>query len=59
MTCNPPSNPYWIMQKHMLDPVFYLVCVLTTCVALLPRCVIGFFSSRELSTWFQVTTKNE
>lgn len=37
MTCNPPSNPYWIMQKHMLDPVFYLVCVLTTCVALLPR----------------------
>lgn len=37
VTCNPPSNPYWIMQKHMLDPVFYLVCVLTTCVALLPR----------------------
>ncbi|XP_028717242.1 probable phospholipid-transporting ATPase VD isoform X1 [Peromyscus leucopus] len=37
VTCNPPSNPYWIMQKHMLDPVFYLVCVLTTCIALLPR----------------------
>lgn len=37
VTCNPPSNPYCIMQKHMLDPVFYLVCVLTTCVALLPR----------------------
>lgn len=37
MTCNPPSNPYWIMQKHMLDPVFYLVCILTTCIALLPR----------------------
>nr|XP_058923242.1 phospholipid-transporting ATPase VD isoform X2 [Kogia breviceps] len=37
ITCNPPSNPYWIMQEHMLDPVFYLVCVLTTCVALLPR----------------------
>ncbi|XP_026364620.2 phospholipid-transporting ATPase VD isoform X1 [Ursus arctos] len=37
VTCNPPSNPYWIMQEHMLDPVFYLVCVLTTCVALLPR----------------------
>ncbi|XP_052498231.1 phospholipid-transporting ATPase VD [Budorcas taxicolor] len=35
--CNPPSNPYWIMQEHMADPVFYLVCVLTTCVALLPR----------------------
>ncbi|XP_040094080.1 phospholipid-transporting ATPase VD isoform X2 [Oryx dammah] len=37
VTCNPPSNPYWIMQEHVADPVFYLVCVLTTCVALLPR----------------------
>ncbi|XP_036748479.2 phospholipid-transporting ATPase VD isoform X2 [Manis pentadactyla] len=37
ITCNPPSNPYRIMQEHMLDPMFYLVCVLTTCVALLPR----------------------
>ncbi|XP_004681541.1 PREDICTED: probable phospholipid-transporting ATPase VD [Condylura cristata] len=37
VTCNPPSNPYWIMQNHMLDPKFYLVCILTTCVALLPR----------------------
>ncbi|XP_054996469.1 phospholipid-transporting ATPase VD [Sorex araneus] len=37
VTCNPPSNPYWVMQKHMLDPMFYLVCILTTCVALLPR----------------------
>lgn len=37
ITCNPPSNPYWIMQDHMLDPVFYLVCILTTCIALLPR----------------------
>ncbi|XP_074881388.1 phospholipid-transporting ATPase VD isoform X3 [Buteo buteo] len=36
-THNPPSNPYWIMEKHMTDPVFYLVCLLTTCVALLPR----------------------
>uniref|UniRef100_A0A8D0HNG9 P-type ATPase C-terminal domain-containing protein n=1 Tax=Sphenodon punctatus TaxID=8508 RepID=A0A8D0HNG9_SPHPU len=36
-TCNPPSNPYWNMEKHMSDPVFYLVCILTTCVALLPR----------------------
>ncbi|XP_065489591.1 phospholipid-transporting ATPase VD isoform X1 [Caloenas nicobarica] len=36
-THNSPSNPYWIMEKHMMDPVFYLVCLLTTCVALLPR----------------------
>lgn len=42
VTCNPPSNPYWIMQEHMLDPVFYLVCVLTTCVALLPRYDVYF-----------------
>ncbi|XP_070228453.1 phospholipid-transporting ATPase VD isoform X3 [Bos mutus] len=40
VTCNPPSNPYWIMQEHMADPVFYLVCVLTTCVALLPSSLI-------------------
>ncbi|KAM9294933.1 phospholipid-transporting ATPase VD [Morus bassanus] len=39
-THNPPSNPYWIMEKHMTDPVFYLVCLLTTCVALLPRYVL-------------------
>ncbi|NXJ05983.1 AT10D ATPase, partial [Odontophorus gujanensis] len=36
-THNPLSNPYRIMEKHMTDPVFYLVCLLTTCVALLPR----------------------
>ncbi|XP_026702484.1 probable phospholipid-transporting ATPase VD isoform X1 [Athene cunicularia] len=36
-TRNQPSNSYWIMEKHMTDPVFYLVCILTTCVALLPR----------------------
>ncbi|XP_030047208.1 phospholipid-transporting ATPase VD [Microcaecilia unicolor] len=35
--CSPPANPYWIMQKHIADPVFYLVCTLATCVALLPR----------------------
>ncbi|KFP27973.1 putative phospholipid-transporting ATPase VD, partial [Colius striatus] len=34
-THNPPS--YWIMEKQITDPVFYLVCLLTTCVALLPR----------------------
>nr|XP_033801980.1 probable phospholipid-transporting ATPase VD [Geotrypetes seraphini]XP_033801990.1 probable phospholipid-transporting ATPase VD [Geotrypetes seraphini] len=35
--CSPPANPYWIMEKHIADPVFYLVCTLATCVALLPR----------------------
>ncbi|XP_065593138.1 phospholipid-transporting ATPase VD isoform X1 [Cyrtonyx montezumae] len=36
-THSPLSNPYHIMEKHMTDPVFYLVCLLTTCIALLPR----------------------
>ncbi|XP_071599717.1 phospholipid-transporting ATPase VD isoform X1 [Heliangelus exortis] len=39
-THNPSSNPCWIMEKHMTDPVFYLICLLTTCTALLPRFVL-------------------
>uniref|UniRef100_A0A803W3G9 Phospholipid-transporting ATPase n=1 Tax=Ficedula albicollis TaxID=59894 RepID=A0A803W3G9_FICAL len=35
-THNPRSDFYWIMEQHMTDPVFYLVCLLTTCIALLP-----------------------
>lgn len=61
VTCNPPSNPYGIMQKHMLDPVFYLVCVLTTCVALLPRYVICLLL-KTVSTQnqrLQVSIRNE
>ncbi|XP_072486997.1 phospholipid-transporting ATPase VB isoform X2 [Notamacropus eugenii] len=37
VTCNSPTNPYWIMEKQMSDPTFYLVCFLTPVVALLPR----------------------
>ncbi|XP_062849346.1 phospholipid-transporting ATPase VB [Trichomycterus rosablanca] len=40
ISCNPPSDPYWTMQEQMTDPVFYLVCILTTVVALLPRFAI-------------------
>uniref|UniRef100_A0A3Q1EZ03 Phospholipid-transporting ATPase n=1 Tax=Acanthochromis polyacanthus TaxID=80966 RepID=A0A3Q1EZ03_9TELE len=36
VTCNPPSNPYWILQSQMADPMFYLVCLISTVVALLP-----------------------
>uniref|UniRef100_A0A665W3Y8 Phospholipid-transporting ATPase n=1 Tax=Echeneis naucrates TaxID=173247 RepID=A0A665W3Y8_ECHNA len=39
ITCNPPSNPYWILQSQMADPMFYLTCIITTVVALLPRYV--------------------
>ncbi|XP_054454163.1 LOW QUALITY PROTEIN: phospholipid-transporting ATPase VB [Anoplopoma fimbria] len=37
VTCNPPSNPYWILQSQMADPMFYLLCIITTVVALMPR----------------------
>uniref|UniRef100_A0A8C4RLT1 Phospholipid-transporting ATPase n=1 Tax=Erpetoichthys calabaricus TaxID=27687 RepID=A0A8C4RLT1_ERPCA len=37
VNCNSPSNTYWIMEKHMSDPVFYCGCILTTVLALLPR----------------------
>uniref|UniRef100_A0A669EX67 Phospholipid-transporting ATPase n=1 Tax=Oreochromis niloticus TaxID=8128 RepID=A0A669EX67_ORENI len=40
VTCNPPSNPYWILQSQMEDPMFYLICILSTVVALLPRMYI-------------------
>ncbi|KAM4700518.1 phospholipid-transporting ATPase VA [Discoglossus pictus] len=36
-TCNPPSNPYWSMQKLMADPLFYFICILSPVAALLPR----------------------
>ncbi|XP_044274207.1 phospholipid-transporting ATPase VD [Varanus komodoensis] len=35
--CNPPANPYWIMQRQLGDPKFYLICTITVLAALLPR----------------------
>ncbi|KAM6122947.1 phospholipid-transporting ATPase VB [Phoenicopterus ruber ruber] len=40
VVCNPPTNPYWIMEKQLSEPTFYLLCLLTPVVALLPRFVI-------------------
>lgn len=37
VVCNPPTNPYWIMEKQLSDPTFYLLCLLTPVIALLPR----------------------
>ncbi|XP_027622758.1 probable phospholipid-transporting ATPase VB [Tupaia chinensis] len=37
ITCNSPTNPYWVMERQLSDPTFYLVCFLTPVVALLPR----------------------
>ncbi|XP_018110451.1 phospholipid-transporting ATPase VB isoform X1 [Xenopus laevis] len=35
--CNEPANPYWIMEMQMSDPLFYVVCIITPVIALLPR----------------------
>lgn len=37
VTCNSPTNPYWVMEKQLSDPTFYLLCLLTPVAALLPR----------------------
>ncbi|XP_017741219.1 PREDICTED: probable phospholipid-transporting ATPase VB isoform X1 [Rhinopithecus bieti] len=37
VTCNSPTNPYWVMEGQLSNPTFYLVCFLTPVVALLPR----------------------
>uniref|UniRef100_S4RCG1 Phospholipid-transporting ATPase n=1 Tax=Petromyzon marinus TaxID=7757 RepID=S4RCG1_PETMA len=39
INCAAPSNPYMIMEILMTQPLFYLVCVVTPLVALLPRLV--------------------
>ncbi|XP_078073117.1 phospholipid-transporting ATPase VD [Mustelus asterias] len=50
LNCNPPSNPYWIMEQQMSDPLFYLVCILATVVALLPRYVYRIFQGTVFPT---------
>ncbi|XP_063269745.1 phospholipid-transporting ATPase VB isoform X1 [Prinia subflava] len=37
LVCNPPTNPYWIMERQLKDPIFYLLCLITPVMALLPR----------------------
>ncbi|XP_075065980.1 phospholipid-transporting ATPase VB isoform X2 [Mixophyes fleayi] len=36
VSCEVPS-PYWVMEMQMSDPVYYLVCIITPVIALLPR----------------------
>ncbi|KAG8453638.1 hypothetical protein GDO86_000320 [Hymenochirus boettgeri] len=50
INCNPPANPYWIMQNHMKDPAFYLVCICSIVVALLPRYVFRTFQGTVFPT---------
>uniref|UniRef100_A0A8C9F2V7 Phospholipid-transporting ATPase n=1 Tax=Pavo cristatus TaxID=9049 RepID=A0A8C9F2V7_PAVCR len=37
VACNPPTDPYWIMEKQLSEPIFYLLCLITPAIALLPR----------------------
>lgn len=37
LTCNPPTNPYQIMERQLTDPIFYFLCLITPVIALLPR----------------------
>ncbi|XP_068133918.1 phospholipid-transporting ATPase VB isoform X2 [Hyperolius riggenbachi] len=39
VSCGVPS-PYWIMERQMSDPTYYLVCILTPPMALLPKYLI-------------------
>ncbi|XP_032879147.1 phospholipid-transporting ATPase VA isoform X2 [Amblyraja radiata] len=48
--CYPPSNPYWTMQRLMVDPKFYLICVLTPMTALLPRYLYRVFQGTMFPT---------
>ncbi|KAM5298295.1 phospholipid-transporting ATPase VB [Ctenodactylus gundi] len=53
VTCNSPTNPYWVMERQLSDPTFYLVCFLTPVVALLPRyffqCLQGTYGKSLIS----------
>ncbi|XP_051882476.1 phospholipid-transporting ATPase VA [Pristis pectinata] len=51
--CYPPSNPYWTMQRLMVDPKFYLICVLTPVTALLPRYLYRVFQGTLFPTPIQ------
>ncbi|XP_032995695.1 probable phospholipid-transporting ATPase VB isoform X1 [Lacerta agilis] len=37
VNCNPPTNPYWIMEFEMSQASFYFISIITPVIALLPR----------------------
>uniref|UniRef100_A0A672SBV8 Phospholipid-transporting ATPase n=1 Tax=Sinocyclocheilus grahami TaxID=75366 RepID=A0A672SBV8_SINGR len=45
VTCNSPTNPLGIETKMMSEPLYFLVCGLTTVLALLPRILCRAFRS--------------
>ncbi|KAJ7326638.1 hypothetical protein JRQ81_016397 [Phrynocephalus forsythii] len=40
VTCNPQGNPYWVIQRQLANLKFYLVCLISVVVALLPRYMV-------------------
>ncbi|KAK2825809.1 hypothetical protein Q5P01_020023 [Channa striata] len=40
VTCSPPTNPVGVETLQMSQPLFYIICVLTTVTALLPRLLL-------------------
>ncbi|XP_076013152.1 phospholipid-transporting ATPase VD isoform X2 [Genypterus blacodes] len=49
VTCSPPTNPLGVETLQMSQPLFYLVCLLTTVTALLPRLLLrSLFPSAAL-----------
>ncbi|XP_074547885.1 phospholipid-transporting ATPase VD [Halichoeres trimaculatus] len=40
VTCSPPTNPLGVETLQMSQPLFYIVCALTTVLALLPRLLL-------------------
>uniref|UniRef100_A0A674PR49 Phospholipid-transporting ATPase n=1 Tax=Takifugu rubripes TaxID=31033 RepID=A0A674PR49_TAKRU len=37
VTCSPPTNPLGVETLQMSQPMFYIICILTTVTALIPR----------------------
>ncbi|KAJ7319678.1 hypothetical protein JRQ81_019189 [Phrynocephalus forsythii] len=52
--CYHPSNPYWIMERLMGDPMFYLTCLITPAVALLPRFLYRILQGTLFPTQLQL-----
>ncbi|XP_073520641.1 phospholipid-transporting ATPase VA isoform X1 [Phyllobates terribilis] len=53
-TCNPPSNPYWTVQKLLANPLFYFICILSPIAALLPRFLYKSIQGTMFPTQVQV-----
>ncbi|CAJ0922358.1 unnamed protein product [Ranitomeya imitator] len=53
-SCNPPSNPYWTMQKLLANPLFYFICILSPIAALLPRFLYKSIQGTMFPTQVQV-----